>query len=282
MIELVESIDQYNNLLNEAKKNIITPVSNNHLFAEAMVDYIDQGMLYYSFDSSGLRLYIKQRNYYTCYFVLEKQCMPEFDKLDMPIYAYILRTKKDQSFYAVQDKLLEAGFSHHETRKGFDYSPEEVYNITLRVADFARSLLEKRGFTISIPNPEHYSELLDFVNSIDEIPFWQLDFPTYELFLKEIESERIKCVFDSNKAIVGMYYRLRVGKYEYGYIAIEKQYRDSGAMAVALTNERMKGIIEQEGKGRAWISTNNVKSLKYHESLGCIANGRYKEEFLLE
>lgn len=280
MIVLVENIKQYSELINNAKKTIKHPVSNNHLFTESMAHYIDNHMLYYASDNCGLRFYIKQRNYYTCYFVLDKNSNPVFDKLNMPIYVYILRTQKNQSFYDVESKLLEAGFSHYGTRKGYDYSPEDIYTKTLKYADYSRALIEKKGYTISVPSLEHYGELLNFVDSIDEIPFWQLDFPSYELFLKEIDSERIKCAFDPNGSIVGMYYCLNFGKYEYGYIAVAKKFRISGAMAVALTNERMKGIIEQGGKGRAWIGTDNYQSLKYHESLGCIANGRYKDEYI--
>ena len=228
-----------------------------------------------------MQFFVDENNLNAHYFICRPTAKLKFEKSEKPYFSYLLRKEKNSAFQTLEDVLINSGFERHMTLKGYDLITERIYEKTSPAAEIMMKSLKNGGFELRMPEEREYSALWNFIDTIDEIPFWDKTFPTTEEFVDDIRNGYVKCIYDPEGEIVAAGYAFMEGIYEYGWIAVKKEYRKFGAMAVVLTNEKVKRMLENGNKGRAWVSIDNNASLNYHEKLGYAHNGRFREIYLL-
>ena len=276
-MDRVSSLEEYTSIVQKIKKSQPDNISNIYLYKDAIQDCIEKNMIFYSASEDGAQFFINEGAWIEHYYIVSPSANLQFDKIDKPFISYLIRKDKNAAFSMNEKVLTDNGFEHSATMKGYDIDAEAIYAITSPMAEvMSRSLLSS-GFSMRIPCEDDYIRLWEFIEKIDEIPFWDKTFPSREEFKSDIANGFVKCIYDKNDEIVAAGYAFMEGIYEYGWIAVKKEYRGLGAMAVILTNEKVKRMKKNGSKGRAWVSVTNDISLKYHEKCGYTPNGRFRE-----
>lgn len=275
----LESVEQYNNMLREAKRSIKDPITNIYIFKDDIQKLIDRKCIFFDNYEGMLLLYVDRLFVYDLYVYSENKGELSIEGLDKPVYTYFIKNKDADNNPVECEFFNRSGFNHVATYDGYDLTPSLVIKNTSSSARILQRSLEKSGYRFADNKSISYEKLVDFMEGIEKIPYWDRVFPYEDAFENSVNDKSILVIVNSNDEIVAANYSFVEGKYSYGWIAVKDSYKKTG-VAIVLTNKRIEEMIRCNLMGRAWIDVLNYDSKRYHEGLGYIPNGRIREAYI--
>lgn len=277
----IESIEQYYNLIYQAKETISNYISNNYLMSSAVESYISKDMLFYDVTESCLKIYLFQGRYYVLYLIISPNSKVEHENTALPIVSGVIYNSNEE--VEKWDYIfLNSGFRQGSILQEVSYNPETVKKNVSITAESIIDSLSSEGFKL-VPADVSKKPFLDsFVLGIEEIPFWDVPFRTEEAFKSDCNSGLVNLIVDKSDIICAANYSFIQGKNEYGWIAVDKKYRDLYGMSLALIKAKVDGIISRGHMGRGWIDINNKKSIRFHTGIGEVLTQRYKKNYVFQ
>ncbi len=278
----IDSEEIYKKLLGDRKKGDTDIVTNIQFYYDFVLNHIKNGRLFYEESPYGIQLFLKQDEFYKYFFLWEKNKEMTCEDIGEPLLAYYVHKNVDGESSDLDKMLRVSGFVHKDTLKGYNYDPNLIISATSPYIEKISKYIDKKGYTLRVPKMEEYRKVIDFVHNIEEIPHWTIEYRSDAEAEEDLRNGMVKCVFDDEGVICGGVYSYIMGKYEYGWMAVDKMHRFCGYLATILSYEKSKGQLERGHQGGAWIDVNNVASIGYNERLGYEFNGRYREEYIRE
>ena len=202
------------------------------------------------------------------------------DKLDYPIITGVMYSS-DEDVDKWNHVLAGSGFKQGSILQEVSYDPKIVLDKVSIISESINDTLSKEGYKLTVANPEDKASLDAFISGIEEIPFWDIPFISEKEYKNDCDRGLVNLIVNNSSEICAANYSFIQGKNEYGWIAVDKKYRDAYGMSLVLIKAKVEGIISRGHMGRGWIDVNNRKSLRFHTSIGEELIKRYKKNYVL-
>jgi hypothetical protein len=124
-------------------------------------------------------------------------------------------------------------------------------------------------------------EMVNFLDGIDEIPYYRIDYETEEELKKVCERGQCYCVMDSQNKICAMERVFTCGRFLYDWIAVEKEYRVISGMAVILTAKCLEYAQKNNLRPVGWVRIDNTTAINYDMKIGRKWTNRYVDLWML-
>lgn len=279
-MDRIKSTEEFITLTHRDNEKIIF-FSNVYLIGNKAEDYILKQRLYFEKGEGWISFYLDNFSHYTLFVIVYENSVLNLERLSKPIFFYFLRKGNHRREELIDTILEKSGFEHTGKLIGYEYDPKDVLAATDRYEKHIKNLISLSGLRIIYPEYDMYDRINRFMLDIDEIPVYQIENRSFDEFRADVDNRMVRCVVDKDNDICGLYYSYEKNKYEYGIIAIKKEYR-VGVLSVALMRDKMLHMIQRGKKGRGWIDEKNKESISFHKRWGYRENNRIREEYVLE
>ncbi len=280
-MDRIYDIEQYDKLTNSIRRKNRNIVSNNYLIRENVREYIEQGLIWYSVSEGNLQLFIDQKKYYSMYLMADLNARVVLSNMDKPIVCSVI-SDESRGFEWWDKTTCESGFREAEYLKGLTSKSCEVLDKISLIVDSIETTLIKDGFSIERAKYSDKDAIDSFIESIPEIPYWDVVYRSEKDFCQDCDKGMIYMVVDNDRKICAASYSYARGKYEHSWIAVDKKYRDYYGMSTVLIKYRMIEMDKRGHMGHVWINVNNRKSYRYHTGIGMHPNNRLMKQYIIE
>lgn len=287
-MDRVESMDQYELLLAETRRNCKNSmVNNSYMFTKAIQRYIDLGRLYYERLEGGIVFYSDEESHYRCYFHVDSssdvKLGKKIEKKDKLVLSQVLyRKNKTARELAIARKLEESGFALQDI---MDYVTVDYLQTLKKVGPYVKHiqrLLDDSHLTCRTLLPSEVKQFVEFQSDIKCIPYYQLAYHSPEEYERAIQEGRVECVVDQEGNLCAAHYFDAENGALGGWYAIKEAYQKAyGIVMMFNYNAARYAEANNIGKEYGWVLRNNTESIKYHKRIGFIWQDRVMEEWIL-
>lgn len=283
-MKLVESLEEYYQIVRIAKEKCGYLATNNCLFPNSIERYIQLRRFYAENNDAGIMFYSDEEEYYQAYYYESANYDFKILPKEKPILLQniYMQGKKKQEIIDIEKKLQKMGFVLKDRMRHAVFEGWDKWDDFRRAAKVSQRIMIKNGFQYMPVSREQLSEVLEFAKTIKEIPYYQIPYYTKNEYGKEAEEKRFCCITDSDGKIVAVRHLIVNGKKAYGWVGVEERYKKTYGMALLFLCEALDYVHEKNIKMCSWVDEKNTVSVQYHEHIGSVWTGHLEEEWLLD
>lgn len=283
-MRLVESLDDYYEIIRKEKAERGRLKTNDYMFPDAVKRYINLKRLWIEKLECGLVFLSDEERFFQGYYYIDDVNKFEIDRHEKPILIqniYKLDRKKDH-ICQMDISLEKSGFKKEGVlRHAILENPNNVLEKLLPAEKISRRIMEKEGFKMMKVHRNLMPELLAFRDAIKEIPFYQQPFFSADELVFDSEKGLLTCVIDAKGSIQAARHLIMQGNKSYGWIGVAEKYKGVYGLASMLMVDQLKLICQKGILMCSWVEQNNTASLQYHERLGTKWTGTIMDEWIL-
>ena len=283
-MRLVESLDDYYEIIRNEKACRGKIKTNDYMFPEAVKRYVNLKRLWIEQLECGVVFLSDEERFFQGYYYIDDVNKFEIDMLEKPILVqniYKQGRKKDY-IYEMDRSLEKSGFKKEGMlRHAILENPDKVLEKLLPSEKISRRIMEKEGFKMMKVQSNQMSELLAFRDTIKEIPFYQQPFFSLDELGFDSEKGLLTCIVDASGKIQAARHLIMQGKKSYGWVGVAEKYKGVYGLALMLMVDQLKLICQKGIIMCSWVEQNNTASLQYHERLGSKWTGTIMDEWVL-
>lgn len=282
-MERIERLDDYKNLVRQARMECKNPFSNNYFMPADVQRYIDVGQAYYEPAGKGFLLILDEERYYrVCLYVdaQQKFTIPVMDK--RAIIKNVYRKGKEEPCLGQIEKNLE---ELHFEKRGTDVQirgvVQTLFEKSSRLEKYVRKM-EAKGYRCVMADENCYEQIEEMVLASRIIKDYQIDYRTADE-KKKFQKGAYLCIFNDKEEMCAVNVCFIDNGVAYGEgVAIAEEFKMHG-LAPMLSYYRYKWLHDNGIEYiQAWILLENEASLRYHESLGYQFVNKYVDEWVRE
>lgn len=282
ILKKLDSVEQYNNLTREVRKECRRPYSNLYYTAEQIQRYIDLGRAFFYNAEGGVIFLFDEENFYKVGLYLNGERQFDFPSVDkkLLIRNVYKEGKKEAVLANIENKLIEIGFVKQATTAQVVAQVPRVYEKSRNVERYV-SKMEKNGFYCGTVDETQMFEAEQMLLDSKIIKDYHIDYRT------ESEKNTIPGTYmgiwnkDGKLCAVSIVPIINGIAHGIG-IAVREEYKMCG-LAPILTYYRFQWLQEHSVELiQAWLLLSNEKSILYHSSLGYIITDKRADEWIKE
>lgn len=278
----IESLSEYRALLGENKKTHNGIDKNCFLLPSGMEKFISAGKVYYRSYDQGILIFIDENSYYNLYYYIEKGSTFPVFSCEKPVLIEELSQNGSRDAYiaANEARLKAAGFGFY--RKSFQYEigigAEEQQRFCTAEKEQA---MKASGFRY---DTACYADFRPQIISLWKASLDFGDISGDDLALELSQDEELLTVIGADGDIACTYLYEIVGRdvSEGRHVVTNPScYRKGlGSFVLGLTLDHLR--TEGIKRHYTWIHEQNIPSVRMHERLGFLRNGRSSIQYILK
>lgn len=277
-MEALKTIEQYNFLINDAKKKG-GKFTNNSCLIEDVRRYIDLKRIYYVNGEAGLIFVIDEDSYYRLLLHIDADKPLGLPKLEKPglVFTWYAKDKKKPALLKVEEQLKKEGFvletTQVDVKKDLTGMQDFYRKKYLRVEKILRNLNAR----VVEADYSHYGQICELLENQEMIKYFQFPYQTEDEIKADFENGDYIAVVNDNGDVLA-YSRSRWdGRKCYGYAMVVKEEYKLYGLAPLLS---YRGWSRRSGIRETTIALDNDQSIKFHEGLGWTFTDRYMDNWL--
>jgi len=282
VLKKLDSLEQYNILIREVRKECRRPYSNLYYTAEQIQRYIDLGRAFFYNAEGGVIFLFDEENYYKVGLYLNGEKQFDFPSVDkkLLIRNVYKEGKKEDVLTTIENKLTEIGFEKQETTAQVVAQVTEVCEKSRRVERHIFKM-QKNGFYCGIVDEARMPEAEQILLDSKIIKDYHIDYRTESE--KNIISGTYMGIWNKDGKLCAVSIVSIINGIAQGVgIAVREEYKMCG-LAPILTYYRFQWLQEHGVElTQAWLLLSNQKSILYHSSLGYIITDKRADEWIKE
>lgn len=275
-------IEQYNGLINNAKKEYKPVVTNCYIYSSEIEKYIRQGRFLYEKHVGGLLIYIDEVTYYRAYYYWNVDYALEIDKKDKCVaVTHIYNEGKSEKLIQMEGKLLKAGFHMGDL---MDYMQAERYlykkNLEMYLP-MAERIFHDAGLEVKVPTIEMIHQIRNCQAQMETIPYYEIPYMSDEEMYRAGQEGKMTCVINKEGKVCAVWAILFPNS-THGWVGILREYRKFSGIAIIQRKDPLLYAEKNNLNMTTAISEANEQSMKFHIRLGYRPTGRHIEFWVRE
>lgn len=282
-MEAIRSVDQCKELISVNRKRFPKVDTNCMMMAGGFAPQIEEGRLYYGSYENGLCLYSDEGRYYELFYFWDREAGFDDFRQDKTVIVGEVsdRGRRDAYIERFGQKACAAGFQFFKKNLQIELKlKEHVRQIEEHYAQsMARMEQERIRFARCGTREMERQVLALWYGSLDET-----DVPLKHARFMEHGEDTVLCALNDGGEVVGAYWwgPVKRGTVEARHVVTREDHYRKG-IGTALTFFCMKELLDQDYEmWRGFVATENERSLRMHEKIGCELSGMTITQYILQ
>lgn len=284
-MERLKSIEEYKALLLEYKQICRRGYSNNFLNLEMVNRYIGLQRIYYEKGESSLLFFTDEEKYYRLYVQTSPEADIRIEKKDKPILVRNVYKKdaKSDMLLRFEDKLKEQEFSLYDESVQMVANPLEMKESLQKKYEKALSFLTRVGLRLDYAGEEHISEIIALREKEPLLKDYHFLYETEDEIRDNIKNKYYRCVFnEQNEVCAAQQFSIENRTVQGNWLAVKEEYKVRYGIGTVMAYHSFLYANDLEiQKYFGWVVRDNIKSIKYHQSIGYEITDKYADEWVL-
>lgn len=282
-MQKISTLEQYKNIMQEMKQRYGRGVSNVYFMADEVERYVAQDRLYIREFDAGCVFYVDEQTHYNTFiYVADDAIAPIPAREKRCVFRYVYRGKDAEATGRKFSGTLSVnGFHKEDTSVEVRLSVEECVQKGAKVEKWVQKM-ESQGFSCVCAEEPQFREIEQMFCASGVIKDYQMAYRTREE-KKALEKGSYMCILDRNGNMCAASFCAIVnGITTGGSVAVKEEYKMRGLVPM-FTYYRSRWLRDHHVTySQGWIETDNMPSIRLHESLGYEFRDRYADEWVLD
>lgn len=284
-METLSSLEEYKSILREGRTRSRGGYNNMYLDIASIKRYLSLGRLYYELNDAGLILFTDEEQYYRMYLQCNPQGVVSISAQDKPILIRNIykESGKPDILGQMEDALERQGFTLYDQSVQILAQPLTMEDTVRKKCDMAMSFLKRANIEIIYANSTHLDEIISLRNVEPELKPYHFFYQTREEMLQDIEKGYYRCAVNGQGEIcAAQHFTVENGTLQGDWLAVKEEYKVKYGIGTAMAYHSFLYAIKKEIPNYyGWVVRDNVKSLKYHRTIGYTISEKLADEWLL-
>lgn len=282
-MQIVGKPEEYKEIMQRTKVKCKGGVSNIYFMADEIGRFISQGRLYVEESDAGCVFYVDEGTYYnTAIHAADSAIVPIHAQDKKCVVRYVYRSRDAESTGRKFSEILSAN-DFHKAASSVEVrlSVEECVQKGTKVEKWVQKM-ESQGFSCVCAEEPQFREIEQMFCASGVIKDYQMAYRTREE-KKALEKGSYMCILDRDGNMCAASFCAIVnGITTGGSVAVKEEYKMRGLVPM-FTYYRSRWLRDHHVTySQGWIETDNMPSIRLHESLGYEFRDRYADEWILD
>lgn len=279
----LESWEEYQELLREAKQRGFTQFVNNYLNADAVERYIRLDRIEYELDGSGLYIYTDEETFYRLYIQCGEHIKPQGRDKPVLVRNVFREGNKSAAQQEMESQLQGLGFTFYDECVQILARPLAAKENILAKLERSERFLARFGLKIIYADSSRLEDIIRLKDNTPEMKPYHFLYETMEERQQAAEKGYFRCVVNAQDEIcAAQQFRVEGNAIQGNWLAVKPEYQGKYGIGAAMAYHSFAYAIQNNIKNYfGWVPRDNIESIRYHQSIGYEVMDKVANEWVL-
>lgn len=285
-MERLNDYDAYKDLLSRNKSLYRRGFNNNYLSVDKIKQYIRLGRMSFIEDSSGIQLFLDEKDYYRCILMISAETVLHMSRQDKPVFVRNIYdiTKKSETLTSVEESLKKNSFKKIDTSVQIMCKPKDHEDEYRKNNEKCLKFLSRFGIHIDYPDASLAEKVFELRKTTPELKYYQFPYEEIDDIIFDYTKGYYRCAFNAENELIGaQHFTIENETIQGDWLAIKDEYRVKYGVGRAMAYHAFVYALDNRyDVYYGWVVDTNYDSLKYHSGIGYVITNKRANEWILE